>query len=92
MSTITKWILRAVGFLASCILIVILGFTLLVDPNNYASDLELAAQKNGLALKIEGDISWSFFPRPGCLSKILTLTMLSLIKDLLRLWLYLLTG
>ena len=65
MSTITKWILRAVGFLASCILIVILGFTLLVDPNNYASDLELAAQKNGLALKIEGDISWSFFPRPG---------------------------
>jgi hypothetical protein len=49
-STITKWILRVVGFLASCILIVILGFTLLVDPNNYASDLELAAQQNGLAL------------------------------------------
>ena len=65
MSTITKWILRAVGFLASCILIVILGFALLVDPNNYASDLELAAQQNGLALKIEGDINWSFFPRPG---------------------------
>ena len=59
MSTITKWILRAVGFLASCILIVILGFALLVDPNNYASDLELAAQQNGLALKIEGDINLS---------------------------------
>jgi AsmA protein len=64
-STITKWIIRAVGFLASCIFIAILGITLLVDPNDYSPDLELAAQKNGLTLKIEEDISWSFFPRPG---------------------------
>ena len=65
MSTITKWIIRAVGFLASCIFIAILGVTLLIDPNDYSSDIELAAQKNGLTLKIEEDISWSFFPRPG---------------------------
>ena len=33
-----------------------------VDPNTYKPELEKLARQNDLELKIDGDLSWSFFP------------------------------
>lgn len=50
------------------LLIVALGFALthLFDPNDYKDEIrELARNKAGLELKIDGDIGWSLFPWLG---------------------------
>ncbi|WP_438952500.1 AsmA family protein [Porticoccus sp.] len=47
------------------VLVVAGGVTFLlfgVDPNTYKPELEKLALQNDLELKIEGDLSWSFFP------------------------------
>ncbi len=46
-------------------MVVIVGITSLVDPNDYAPDIEAVAGNNQLTLDIKGDISWQFFPQLG---------------------------
>ncbi len=53
--------------LVICLLVVVviggIAFLLVgVDPNSYKPELEKLARDNGVELKMEGDLGWSFFP------------------------------
>jgi len=56
------------GFLALALMLiiaVIAGITLLLDPNDYKQELSTLAAKQGVTLKIEGNVAWQFFPDLG---------------------------
>jgi len=56
------------GFLALSLMLiiaVIAGITLLLDPNDYKQELSTLAAKQGVTLKIEGNVAWQFFPDLG---------------------------
>ena len=47
------------------IIAVVAAITLLLNPNDYKQELSALAAKQGVSLKIEGDVSWQFFPNLG---------------------------
>jgi len=65
LSKLIKWLLTAglaLGVIAG-VLVVILNS--LIDPNDYKSDIENAAQQNGIKLSIEGNLALKVFPKLG---------------------------
>ncbi|TNE82704.1 MAG: AsmA family protein, partial [Gammaproteobacteria bacterium] len=58
--------LKIVLLVAVLLIVVVIGgvaFLLVgVDPNSYKPELEKLARDNGIELKMEGDLGWSFFP------------------------------
>ncbi|WP_461482433.1 AsmA family protein [Porticoccus sp.] len=58
--------LKIVLLVAVVLLVVVIGgvtFLLIgVDPNSYKPELEKLARDNGVELRMEGDLGWSFFP------------------------------
>lgn len=58
--------LKIVLLVAVLLIVVVIGgvaFLLVgVDPNSYKPELEKLARDNGVELKMEGDLGWSFFP------------------------------
>jgi len=56
------------GFLALVLMLIIAvlaAITLLLDPNDYKQELSTLAAKQGITLKIEGNVAWQFFPDLG---------------------------
>ena len=56
---------RLIIGLASLILLIILGIfatTLLVDPNQYKSDIESTLATAGVEVGIDGDLAWQLLP------------------------------
>lgn len=62
---LTKWFLAAGLTLAAAAALLTLALNSLVDPNDYKSDIENAAKKNGITLSIEGNIVLNVFPKLG---------------------------
>lgn len=65
MSKISQWLKIIALSLLVLIIAVVIAITALINPNDYASDIEAVAKKNQLKLEIQGDISWQFFPQVG---------------------------
>ena len=65
MSKISQWLKIIALSLLLLIIAVVIAITALINPNDYASDIEAVAKKNQLKLEIQGDISWQFFPQVG---------------------------
>jgi AsmA protein len=65
LSKLIKWLLTA--GLALGVIVAVLAVTLnsLIDPNDYKSDIENAAQQNGIKLSIEGNLALKVFPKLG---------------------------
>lgn len=57
-----KWVLGIVG--AVLLMLALAAATLLfwIDPNIFRDDFERLAAKQGIVLKLDGDLSWRFFP------------------------------
>jgi AsmA protein len=64
-SEISKWLKIIALSMLALTMVVIVGITSFVDPNDYAPDIEAVAGDNQLTLDIQGDISWQFFPQLG---------------------------
>ncbi len=63
MGRILKWLLYAVGLIATLIAVFVLIVVLVVDPNDYRGEIEQAVQeRTGRELTIEGDLGLTFFP------------------------------
>ena len=62
---LTKWFLAAGLTLAVVAALLTLVLNSLVDPNDYKSEIENAAKKNGITLSIEGNIVLNVFPKLG---------------------------
>ena len=62
---LTKWFLAAGLTLAVVAALLTLVLNSLIDPNDYKSDIENTAKKNGITLSIEGNIVLNVFPKLG---------------------------
>lgn len=47
------------------LVLVVVGFILFVDANQFKPSIEALAKKQGVALRIEGDLSWKLWPGIG---------------------------
>ncbi|MBT5103064.1 MAG: AsmA family protein [Porticoccaceae bacterium] len=65
MSKLTKWLLATGLTVAAVAALLTLALNSLVDPNDYKSDIENAANKNGITLSIEGNLVLNVFPKLG---------------------------
>ena len=66
MKRILKWIFGIAGVLVGLIMVSMVAATLLINPNDYKGEIaSQVKQQTGRELKIEGDISLSFFPWLG---------------------------
>ncbi len=65
-SHLMKWMLIGLGVVLALIVVTVIAFTLLVDPNDYRDEIAAQMQKHtGRELKIDGEISLSYFPWLG---------------------------
>jgi AsmA protein len=60
-----KKVLKIIGVLVVLLIAVVIGFITLVDPNQFKPSIESLAKKQGIALSIEGDLSWKLWPSIG---------------------------
>jgi AsmA protein len=60
-----KIFLKIIGAVILLLILVVVGFITLVDPNQFKPSIESLAKKQGIALSIEGDLSWKLWPSIG---------------------------
>lgn len=60
-----KTALKIIGIFIVLIVLAIVGFITFVDPNQFKPSIESLAKKQGIALSIEGDLSWKLWPSIG---------------------------
>lgn len=65
MKSTLKMLCIALAGLVGFATVAIVGITVLIDPNDYKSQIEDLAQQQGYPIAIEGDLSWQFFPKLG---------------------------
>lgn len=65
MGKLIRIVLGLVGVLVAVVIGAILYLTLVMDPNDFRDDIERLAQKQGIPLEINGDLSWQWFPTLG---------------------------
>lgn len=61
MKKLIKWLSAILGV----VILLVVGFILLVDPNQFKPSIESLAKKQGVLLKIDGDLSWKLWPSIG---------------------------
>lgn len=60
-----KKLLKIIGAIVLLILLAIVGLIVFVDPNQFKPSIESLAKKQGIALSIQGDLSWKLWPSIG---------------------------
>jgi len=60
-----KKFLKIIGAILLLVIVAIVGLIMFVDPNQFKSSIESLAKKQGIALSIEGDLSWKLWPGLG---------------------------
>jgi AsmA protein len=65
LSRLMKWLMTAGLTLAVIAALLAMILSSLIDPNDYKSDIENAAQQKGIKLSIEGDLVLKIFPKLG---------------------------
>ncbi|MEZ0186742.1 MAG: AsmA family protein [Candidatus Reddybacter sp.] len=58
----TKWIIGTLAALALLASLAVAYLVFAIDPNNYKPQLTELAQEQGIALNIEGELSWQLLP------------------------------
>lgn len=62
---IFKMLMGLVGAIVALLVIAVLYIVLVLDPNDYRSELEALAAEQNVEMSIKGDLGWSFFPKIG---------------------------
>ena len=62
MKKILKWLTTGLLALFTLITLGLIYLSLVLDPNQYKSEVESMAKGAGVELAIEGDLEWQFFP------------------------------
>lgn len=57
-----KWILGIISVLAITVVLAAVALLFWIDPNIFRDDFEQLAAKQGVILKLDGELSWRFFP------------------------------
>jgi hypothetical protein len=62
---IFKFWLISVVFAVTVMVAGVIYFVTVLDPNDYKSEIETMAARQGITLSINGNLAWQFFPKPG---------------------------
>jgi len=62
---IFKFWLGCVIFTVTVVVVGVVYFVTVFDPNDYKSEIEAMAAKQDVELSIDGDLAWQFLPKPG---------------------------
>src|SRR5690554_4664193 len=66
MGRLLKWLFAGLAGLVTLVVLGILALVIFVDLNSFKPQIEAqAADKAGLDLRINGELSWSFYPYLG---------------------------
>ena len=65
MGKIFKFWLGCVVFTVTVVVVGVVYFVTVFDPNDYKSEIEAMAAKQDVELSIDGDLAWQFLPKPG---------------------------
>ncbi len=65
MAKLGRWLLRVIGLVLVLLIAAVVYLTQVLNPNDFRGDIEQAAAAQGVLLKLEGDVGWSFWPRLG---------------------------
>ncbi|MDA9095976.1 AsmA family protein [Porticoccaceae bacterium] len=65
MGEIFKFWLGCVVFTVTVVVVGVVYFVTVFDPNDYKSEIEAMAAKQDVKLSIGGDLAWQFLPKPG---------------------------
>ena len=66
MARLIKWILGLVGLLIGLFILAVIAVMVFIDPNDYREQIaDKVQQETGRELRIDGEISFSFFPWLG---------------------------
>ena len=63
--TLLKYSLYSVVGILVLALLGMVGLLVFIDPNDYREQMQQQAQKAGVRIELNGDISWSFYPYLG---------------------------
>lgn len=63
MGRLIKWVLVVLFVAVLCLTAAAVYLTQVLDPNDFKSDIEALAEKQGVPLRLNGDVSWKFFPQ-----------------------------
>ncbi len=65
MSQLLRRSLIGIASLIALLLVLALCLVLLIDPNDFRDQLSRSAARQGIALQLEGDLGWQFWPQLG---------------------------
>lgn len=65
MSQLLRRSLIGIASLIALLLVLALCLLLLIDPNDFREQLSRSAARQGIALQLEGDLGWQFWPQLG---------------------------
>ena len=65
MGKIFKFWLGCIVFTVTVVVVGVVYFVTVFDPNDYKSEIEAMAAKQDVKLSIDGDLAWQFLPKPG---------------------------
>lgn len=60
-----KLVLKLVGGIIALVVIALVLFVTLINPNQFKPPIESLAKDQGIALQLNGDLSWAFWPSLG---------------------------
>lgn len=58
-------LIKVVAALFTLVIVAVAALLLLVNPNHYKGQLQTLAREQGIDLKLQGDLSWQFWPNLG---------------------------
>ena len=69
MSKVIKWLLTLTVTAITLLAVAIVYVAVVIDPNDFKTEIKSAAASQGVELSLDGDLSWQFFPQIGVIAE-----------------------
>ena len=69
MSKVIKWLLTLTVTAITLLAVAIVYVAVVIDPNDFKTEIKSAAASQGVELSLDGDLSWQFFPQIGVVAE-----------------------
>lgn len=69
MSKVIKWLLTLAVTAITLLAVAIVYVAVVIDPNDFKTEIKSAAASQGVELSLDGDLSWQFFPQIGVIAE-----------------------
>jgi len=69
LSKVIKWLLTLTVTAITLLAVAIVYVAVVIDPNDFKTEIKSAAASQGVELSLDGDLSWQFFPQIGVIAE-----------------------